>query len=312
MPSDSFNQIQLSIVTPCFNEALTIRECVTRLSNSLNAIGITFEHILVNNASLDNTLEVLTSLKNEFAHVRVLDNEFNIGAFRSMQRGISTAHGELIVPFLAADCQDPPELIRSMIEIRINSLCDTVAGIRKIRHDNFLITLFRKLFYKIIYIATRGKYRAGSSEFRLMLTSRARRLADIKDATPFLRIYMAQLQGNIQYIEYEMAERTAGVSSASFFPLVDDALNGITLAAPSLFSRLLIFSLTSVGLSISGLVTILIFDLFGKSSPSELILALIGIFATSIFITIQCWIGHYIFLIHSQLRSGPTATTIEL
>jgi glycosyltransferase involved in cell wall biosynthesis len=278
----------------------------------MNGTGIEFEHILVNNASLDNTLEVLTSLKSEFQHVRVLDNEFNIGAFKSMQRGISVARGELIVPFLASDCQDPPELIKTMLEIRLNLKCDTVAGIRKVRHDNFLITLFRKLFYKIIYIATRGKYRAGSSEFRLMLTSRAKRLAEIRDATPFLRIYMAQLQGDIQYIEYEMAERTAGVSSASFFPLVDDALNGITLAAPSLFSRLLIFSLALFGASSVGLCVLILLEFLQGPPVSKLMLPVIGLLGITGVISIQAWIGHYIFLIHSQLRSGPTATTQEL
>jgi hypothetical protein len=227
---------ELSVVTPCYNEELSIRECVVRLSNSLVEFGISFEHILVNNASVDGTLEVLKELKKEFPHVRVLDNEFNVGAFRSMQRGITAAQGHLIIPFLAADCQDPPEVIPQMLRIRRETNCDTVAGVRKSRHDGLLISLFRKMFYRVLLLATKGRYKSGASEFRLMTTASALQLAAVQDSTPFLRVYMAQIQGRVVYLDYEMAERNAGVSSTSFFPLVDDALNGIMLAAVNLLA----------------------------------------------------------------------------
>ena len=302
----------VSVVTPCYNEELTISDCVQRLDAAMKAEGIAFEHILVDNASIDNTLETLLRLKSEYDHVRVLKNEFNIGAFKSMQRGILAARGELVVPFLASDCQDPPELIPKMLSVRSTVNCDTVAGVRKIRHDNFVISRFRGLFYRIIRIATKGRYHPGSSEFRLMSTARALQLADIRDSIPFLRIYMAQTQGSVQYVEYEMAPRTAGTSSATFLPLVDDALNGIMLAAPSIFSRLLVLL---IPLSLGGIcVTIatLALKLFGLThswAPIQWFLACTAFLCVGL---IQVLIGHYVYMVHSQVRSGPTATTTEL
>jgi glycosyltransferase involved in cell wall biosynthesis len=306
------NQVEISVVTPCYNEELTIEDCVQRLLSSMLTADIAFEHILVDNASTDETLTVLQNLKMKHAHIRVLSNEFNIGAFKSMQRGIQVAKGGYIVPFLAADCQDPPELIPEMLKKQKETSCDTVAGVRKVRQDNFVISLFRKLFYRIIFFATKGRYRAGSSEFRLMPTMRALRLADIKDQTPFLRIYMSQLQGRTEYIEYEMADRTAGKSSTSFFPLVDDALNGIGLAAPSIFSRVLVFMIPLFGFStifavVTGLLTIC--DFLDVRAIFQVCL---GAAVVSGLATLQSWVGHYIFMIHSQLRSGPSATTTEL
>jgi glycosyltransferase involved in cell wall biosynthesis len=302
----------LSVVTPCFNEESTVEECVQRLETSLLNKNISFEHILVDNASNDRTLEVMLQLKSIYPHVRVLSNEFNIGAFKSMQRGIKAARGDLIIPFLAADCQDPPELIPVMLQIRDECGCNTVAGVRRTRQDNFIISSFRRLFYKIVVLATHGRYRSGSSEFRLMETNSASQLVEITDATPFLRIYMSQIQGEVEYIEYEMAERKAGKSSSSFFPLVDDALNGIMLAMPSMFSRLLVPLVPLLGLSFSLLLIGALCVVCGYSQAAWVIpwsgasTALIGL------LTVQMMIGQYVFMIHSQVRAGPTAFTKEL
>lgn len=303
---------ELSVITPCYNEELSIRECVVRLSSSLSESGIEFEHILVNNASVDRTLEVLKELKEEFPHIRVLDNEFNVGAFRSMQRGIVAARGALIVPFLAADCQDPPEVIPEMLKLRRETGCDTVAGVRKSRKDGLLIALFRKMFYRILLLATKGRYRSGASEFRLMTTSSALQLAAIQDSTPFLRVYMAQVQGRVVYLDYEMAERSAGVSSTSFFPLVDDALNGIMLAAPSIFSRALVFLAPLTGLSYIVTATSIVGACFGVSWLGPLLQPLVLANALLTLGTLQLVTGHYLYMVHSQLRSGPTARTNEI
>jgi glycosyltransferase involved in cell wall biosynthesis len=299
-------------VTPCYNEELSIRECVVRLSNSLVEFGISFEHILVNNASVDGTLEVLKELKKEFPHVRVLDNEFNVGAFRSMQRGITAAQGHLIIPFLAADCQDPPEVIPQMLRIRRETNCDTVAGVRKSRHDGLLISLFRKMFYRVLLLATKGRYKSGASEFRLMTTASALQLAAVQDSTPFLRVYMAQIQGRVVYLDYEMAERNAGVSSTSFFPLVDDALNGIMLAAPSIFSRSLVFLAPVTVMSYLAVIVAVIGALIGWSPLAALLLPCVLASAFLTLGSLQLVTGHYLYMVHSQLRSGPNARTEEI
>lgn len=303
---------QLSVVTPCFNEESTVKDCVQRLAASLQNTDTSFEHILVDNASNDRTLDVMLELKSLHPHVRVLSNEFNIGAFKSMQRGIKVARGDLIIPFLASDCQDPPELIPRMLEIRNEYGCNTVAGVRKTRQDNFVISAFRRLFYKIVVLATHGRYRAGSSEFRLMETKSASQLVEITDATPFLRIYMSQIQGNVEYLEYEMAERKAGKSSASFFPLVDDALNGILLAMPSMFSRLLVPMIPLLCIAFSSLVTGTLCVVLGYSQVAWLIPWSSAATAFLGLLTIQMMIGQYVFMIHSQVRAGPTAFTEEL
>jgi len=304
--------IELTVVTPCFNEESTVRACVVRVSQALRDLNIVYEHILVDNASTDSTLETMLALRREFPQVRILANEINIGVFRSIQKGLSASKGRLVVPFLPADCQDPPELLPQMLDIRERTKCQTVAGVRKIRHDGFIIGRFRQLFYSIIRASSRGTYREGASEFRLIESSAALRLAGVRDATPFFRVYMAQIQGRVEYIEYEMTKRTAGKSSASFTSLVDDAMNGILLAIPSIFSRLLV--LVSVSF---GVIPIVLAVLWMTGSSREYsfsqILAGTGIpFILLTLLWLQLFVGHYIYVVHAQLRAGPETETTEL
>lgn len=300
---------ELSIVTPCFNEEATIRACVVRVSRAL--AGLDYEHILVDNASTDSTLEIMQTLRREFPQVRILVNAFNIGVFPSIQRGLSASKGLLVVPFLAADCQDPPELIPQMLEIRKGTNCQTVAGVRKVRRDGFVIGKFRQLFYLIIRASSRGTYRAGASEFRLIESSVALKLAGIRDATPFLRVYMAQIQGRVEYIEYEMMERTAGKTSSSFFSLVDDALNGILLAIPSLFARLLVVVSVLLGVTPITLTILWITGSLRNYSLLQIVTAAAIPFTLLVLLGLQLFIGHYIYIVHAQLRSGPETETIE-
>jgi glycosyltransferase involved in cell wall biosynthesis len=305
-------QPDLSIVTPCFNEQDAIESCVRRVSEALTGLGITYEHILIDNASTDTTLATILRLRSKYPETRVLANEFNIGAFRSIQRGLLASRGKLVVPFLAADCQDPPELIPVMLQLQKETNCQTVAGVRRTRSDNIVIRRFRRLFYFIIRKSSKDTYREGASEFRLIESSAAKQLGEITDSMPFFRVYMSQIQGRVEYLEYEMTTRTAGKSSATFFSLVDDAMNGILLAVPSLFSRLLVLLIAVLGM------TPIVFTVFWFTGMlhSLTLLTALAFLATGtgyILITIlHLFIGQYIFTIHAQLRRGPEAQTREL
>jgi glycosyltransferase involved in cell wall biosynthesis len=306
------SDLYISIITPCFNEEGNVRDSVTRVRSALEKANVSYEHIFVDNSSTDNTVARLIELMAEDENIRVLVNASNLGAFKSMQRGIQKAQGKFIVPFLAADNQDPPEVITEMIEIQVSTGCDTVAGLRQERKESIVLRSFRRLFYAFLKISTGGNYKNGASEFRLMSAPAAKSLCEIQDETPFLRVYMARQEGRVEYINFAMQERLHGKSSSSFFLLVDDALNGLSLSLPSLFSRMLVFfiPMSLLGLSIFavGLVGA-IFDSFWAFRIS-----IVGLLTSMVFIglSIQSWMGHYIFMIHAQIRKTSPGETVEI
>jgi hypothetical protein len=108
-----------------------------------------------------------------------------------------------------------------------------------------------------------------------------------------------------------MESRTNGKSSANFFSLVDDALNGISLVLPSVFSKILLLSVltfvSGVGLTLFSLVDILFLPL----SLEQLFSIGVSITGFSVLFGLVALVGQYVYLIHSQIRTRVVANTIE-
>jgi len=300
----------LSVITPCFNESENVLDCIVELEASLG--GIDYEHIFIDNSSTDDTLSKLLDLKSQYPHIRVLMNSQNVGVFSSIQRALRVTKGQWIVPFFAADLQDPPAVILEMIRVQESTNSDSVFAVRKTRTENAFLFALRKIFYRIIRQTTAKSYKSGTSEFCLIQSKVAVQIAEIEDANPFLRLYLSQLRGKVEYVDFAMKERNKGKSSASLFSLTDDALNAFSLVLPSVFSRILIGSF--VGITIGLLICIYsIIDLlvlpFGLEKLFTPGLILLGF---SIMIGINAVIGHYVYIIHSNVRKKLTATTTEV
>jgi glycosyltransferase involved in cell wall biosynthesis len=306
--------ILLSVVTPCFNEEENVERCVSETLNAIQSFSEDFrlEHIFIDNNSSDGTVAVLTELKVRFPHIRILQNSQNVGAFSSIQRGMRVANGEWIVPFLAADCQDPPEQIAQMISLQRSTNCDAVFGIRETRAEGLILISMRKVFYFILRKLSKTEYKAGVSEFCLIKKSAADKIMQINDSNPFLRIYLNQLPGKVQYLPFHMKARTKGTSSANIFTLIDDALNAFSLVLPSIFSRILVMSafLAALGISISIYGVINNFFLHISTTPmitTGLILTVLsGLFA------LNSIVGHYVYIVHDQVRQKLIVDTKEL
>jgi glycosyltransferase involved in cell wall biosynthesis len=304
----------LSVISPCYNEEDNVELCILRTHESLTKAfpGINFEHIFIDNASTDNTIEKLQAIKLIHPHVRILKNSQNVGVFSSIQKGIKFAQGDWIVPFLASDCQDPPEMISEMISTQQINGCDSVFALRATRSEHKIMFGLRKVFYWSLKRLTKSKFKPGASEFCLIRQSPALRIADIDDPNPFLRIYLNQLAGDAIYIPFHMDARTKGKSSANIFSLVDDALSAFSLLLPSIFSRVLIFStilfFVGIATTIYSIIDffLLPFSLEKMFTPGLVITGISALFA------FNAVIGHYIYIIHNSIRRKVIVETSEV
>ena len=103
-----------SIVIPCYASAAWLPELVQRIERALGSVPGSFEVLLVNDASPDNTWEVIESLAAESDFVRGLDMMFNTGQFRASLCGLEHAVGEQVI-LMDDDLQHPPEAIPDLI-----------------------------------------------------------------------------------------------------------------------------------------------------------------------------------------------------
>jgi dolichyl-phosphate beta-glucosyltransferase len=118
----------MSVVVPAYNEQVGIAGLIEALHARLGELGRSYEIVVVDNASQDNTLEVLEPLLDD--RVRVLRNDVNRGKGFSVRRGMLDASGDLRL-LCDADCGPSlaslPEMLRALEH------ADVVAGSRSAR-----------------------------------------------------------------------------------------------------------------------------------------------------------------------------------
>lgn len=105
----------LSIVTPAHNEEANLPKLYQQLKEHLDPLEEGWEWILVDDHSSDNTLGVFSRLAAEDGRLRGLRFSRNFGSHKALICGLREARGEAAV-ILAADLQDPPQVILQLVE----------------------------------------------------------------------------------------------------------------------------------------------------------------------------------------------------
>ena len=138
----------LSVVVPVYNEYENIPLLYDEIVKALKDID-SWELILVNDGSKDNSLEALKELAvKDPVHVKVIDFRRNFGQTAAIAAGIDNASGEIIV-LMDADLQNDPSDIPAMLD-KLNEGYDVVSGWRKNRQDNLVRTFPSKIANRLI------------------------------------------------------------------------------------------------------------------------------------------------------------------
>jgi undecaprenyl-phosphate 4-deoxy-4-formamido-L-arabinose transferase len=125
----------LSVVIPVYNEEAGLVALFDRLYPALNALGIRYEVVFVNDGSVDRSAQMLAEQFERTPHTtRVILFNGNFGQHRAILAGFEYARGERIVT-LDADLQNPPEDIKLLLEA-MDRGHDYVGSIRRNRQDS--------------------------------------------------------------------------------------------------------------------------------------------------------------------------------
>lgn len=105
----------LSIVTPAYNEEKNLPVFYVSLKESLKDIGMKWEWIIVDDHSSDETFSVASKMSESDPRIRVFRLSRNFGSHMAIKCGLSHAQG-VCAAGLAADLQDPPEFVPTLLE----------------------------------------------------------------------------------------------------------------------------------------------------------------------------------------------------
>ena len=126
----------ISVVIPLYNEAPNLEELHREFTATLEASRRSYELILVDDGSTDDTFRILTELHARDSRTRVVRLRRNFGQTAAFAAGIDRARGALIVTS-DGDLQNDPGDLPAMIE-RLASGYDIVCGWRRHRKDPWL------------------------------------------------------------------------------------------------------------------------------------------------------------------------------
>jgi len=108
---------KITIMTPSFNEEETIAECVSLVENYFanNLKGYRLEHLIIDNASQDQTVPIIEKIANDKKHIRLIVNSRNFGPHDSPYYGILQSSGDAVIPIMA-DMQTPLETVSDFVD----------------------------------------------------------------------------------------------------------------------------------------------------------------------------------------------------
>ncbi|NQU39184.1 MAG: glycosyltransferase family 2 protein [Lentisphaerae bacterium] len=128
--------MDLSVVVPIYNEEESVALLCEKLHAAVSGLGLTYEIVLVDDGSSDQTWPALKQLSQKYPCLRLIRFRRNFGQTAAMSAGFRESQGEIVVT-LDADLQNDPKDIPLLIE-KMNEGFDVVSGWRKNRKDAFL------------------------------------------------------------------------------------------------------------------------------------------------------------------------------
>ncbi len=286
--------MQLSVIVPMFNEASTLDEFCKSVTEALKKEKITYELIMVDDGSSDDTMEKLKSITMENKNIKVISFSRNFGKESAMLAGLEHASGKYVA-IMDADLQHTPEVLISMYNKLIqNPEYDVVSSYKESRNTEapFKRTL-TSIFYRINNMLSDVKLLPGASDFRVVKSCVKDAIISMPEKTRFLKGIFSWVGFNTIYVPYTPEKRMYGSSKWSIFKLIKYSLGGIIS-----FSTKPVKSVFVVGF-LSFIICLTNFILMGNLSHRTIIL-LIGTLLLCVGI-----IALYISRIYSNILNRP-------
>ena len=295
----------LSVVSPVFNEEAGVDRLVTEVVAALSDRGGPWEMIVVNDGSLDGTLEKVLEWHRRDPRIKVLDLSRNFGHQRALLAGLAHASGEVIA-CIDGDLQDPPSLIPVMLRELDERDADVVYGVRRRRKENMAKKTAYWTAYRVMRAVMEIELPLDSGDFAVMRRPVLDAVLRMPEQSLFLRGLRAWVGFRQIPFEYDRAARFAGDAKYTWRDLFRLAYNGI-FSFTKLPIRLLgLVGMGAIGISVLYALFLMAAWLGGRSIPqgfTTLVLAII--FFSGVQLVALRIIGAYIHRIYDEVRARP-------
>jgi undecaprenyl-phosphate 4-deoxy-4-formamido-L-arabinose transferase len=296
---------KLSVVIPVYNEEQVLPTLFARLYPALDALGVPYECVFVNDGSRDKSVALLRhQFQRRPRETRVVLFHANFGQHSAVMAGLWYARGDYVVT-LDADLQNPPEEIGKLVEM-LDKGYDYVGTIRQHRQDFLWRRLFSMGMNKLRERITPVRITDQGCMMRGYARSVVSALNQTREINTFIPALASLYAMNPIEVDIGHEERYAGQSKYSLYSLIRlnfDLITGFSVVPLQIFSM--------IGMAVTPLSALLVVYLFVRriivGPEAEGVFTLFGV--VFFFIGLALFgiglLGEYVGRIYAQVRERP-------
>ncbi len=294
---------ELSVVVPSYGCLGCLEELCGRLDKVLTSLVASFEIIIVDDRSPDNSWPLTESLAQRYPSVRGIRMSRNFGQQMAITAGLEATRGKYVV-VMDCDLQDPPERIPDLLA-ELNKGYDLVLARRAERSHSAFRKAGANLYFRILRTLTGDPVDGSYGTFSILsrkVVDAFLRFGERERHYLFILRWLGFRSGSI---EYAHADRHAGSSAYSLSRLIKHALGGIFFQTSVFLTWIVYAGLFFTALSFLGGGFFIYRHLISTSLPGWTSLFVAILFATGLILASLGMVGLYVARIFEMGKGRP-------
>ena len=294
----------LSVVIPVYNETELIEELIGRTNKVLLEMKISYEILLVDDGSVDDSWSKITSLKARFPNLKSIKFSRNFGHHYAISAGLREVTGDFAV-VMDGDLQDRPEVIPKLFQ-KIHEGFDVVFVARENRPESKLYLLLQRIYYFVLNTLSGLEFNSKYANFSIINRKVIDSFNLLSENTRFYGSSILWLGYKKGEVSAQHGTRFAGKPSYTISKRIRLALDVIIAFSDRPLKFAIYLGITQALVSIIFVVNLVSKYFLGSNSESiqEIILASIFL-STGIIVLILGLIGIYIGRIYRETKMRP-------
>jgi glycosyltransferase involved in cell wall biosynthesis len=304
--SPTTDPVDITVVVPVYNSSTCLEKLLEQLTAQLESMRKSYEIILVEDCSPDNSWEVIKQIIPHYPNLRAFQLMRNSGQAKATLCGLVHARGEIVFT-MDDDLQHRPDQMLSLIEaLEQDPMLDCVFGVfRQKKHAGY-----RNLGSRFLRWMNHSAYNlpasTRTSSFRALRQPLVRMVIQYQTRTPTILALIIESTPRIASVEVEHAERFAGQSNYTLrrqFLLAFDNICSVSMVPLRLVTFM---GITFCALSLLMVLVVLIRYLTGTINVAgwTTVVILISFFSGVIMLSLGI-MGEYMSRIISEVRGSP-------
>lgn len=308
--------MDLSLVIPLYNEEESLQELCDWISRVMNAHNYSYDIILVDDGSTDNSWKVIEGLRSRNSNIKGIKFQRNYGKSAGLNEGFRVAEGEVIIT-MDADLQDNPEEIPELRRMILEDGFDIVSGWKKKRYDNTLSKNIPSKFFNAVTRSASGiklhDFNCGLKAYRKKVVKSIEVYGEMHRYIPVIAKWAGFKKIGEKAVEHRA--RKYGVSKFGWERFINGFLDLLSISFVGRFSKRpmhffglwgTIFFLIGIGIAVYLIVSKIIDSSFTLTNKPGFYLALV-----TTIIGVQLFLAGFLGELISRNAPGRNSYLIE-